>query len=231
MTTLGIIGGIAPPSTIDYYRSLVTRYRERVTDGSYPSLIIDSIDARPFFALLEAGDKPRLIEVLLAELDRLVRAGAGLALFASNSPHLVFDEVSARSPLPLISIVEATADAAEAQGLRRLGLLGARFTMEGGFYRSAFARRGMTVAIPDAEQRAEVHRRYFSELVEGTFLDETRAAITEVIESMHERDDIDAVILGGTELPMLFRGGPSTVVPLLDTTTIHVDAAIDRLLA
>ncbi len=231
MTTLGIIGGIAPPSTIDYYRSLVTRYRERVTDGGYPSLIIDSIDARAFFALLEAGDRPRLVEVLVAELDRLGRAGADLALFASNSPHLVFDEVAARSPLPLISIVEATADAAEAQGLRRLGLLGARFTMEGGFYRSAFARRGMTVTIPDAEQRAEVHRRYFSELVEGMFLDETRAAITEVIESMHERDDIDAVILGGTELPMLFRDGPPTIVPLLDTTLIHVDAAIDRLLA
>jgi len=231
MTTLGIIGGIAPPSTIDYYRLLWTRYQERSPDGSYPSILIDSIDAKPFFALLEADDRPAIIEFLRGELDRLARAGAEIALFASNSPHLVFDDVARVSPLPLISIVEATADVAQAQGLRRVGLLGAKYTMDGGFYRDVFAERGIAVVVPARDERTYIHDRYFSEFVDGVFRDETSAGFAAVIDRMRAEDAIEAVILGGTELPMLFRDAPSTSVPLLDTASIHVDAAIARLLA
>jgi len=231
MTTLGIIGGIAPPSTSDYYRLLWTRYLERSPGSNYPSILIDSIDAKPFFALLEADDRPAIVEFLHGELDRLARAGAEIALFASNSPHLVFDEVAGVSPLPLISIVEATADVAQAQGLRRLGLLGARYTMDGGFYRDVFAARGMAVVVPAPEERTYIHDRYFAEFVDGVFRDETRATFAGIIDRMRIEDGIDAVILGGTELPMLFRDAPPTSVPLLDTTSIHVDAAIARLLA
>ena len=232
MTTLGIIGGIAPPSTIDYYQRLTARYRERSPDGSYPSIVIDSIDAQAFFVLLRAGDRSRMTEVLLTELGRLARAGADVGLFASNSPHAGFNEVSARSPIPLISIVEAAADDAAARGYTRLGLLGAGFTMNGGFYPEVFARRGMTVVVPEPDDRAWVDQRYFSEFVEGVFLEETRAGIAAVIDRMQTRDQIEAVILGGTELPLLFRdAAAATSVPMLDTTAIHVDAAIERLLA
>jgi aspartate racemase len=232
MKTLGIIGGIAPPSTIDYYRLLTTRYRTRSPDGAYPSILIDSIDAQAFFPLLVAGDRAGITSTMLVELGRLARAGADVGLFASNSPHLVFDDVARQSPIPLISIVEETARVAEARGLQRLGLLGARFTMEGGFYPEVFARRGMTVVLPDAQEIAYVHDRYFAELVEGSFVDETRAGISAVIDRMQARDGIEAVILGGTELPLLFRDHrPATTVPMLDTTTIHVDSAIDWLLS
>jgi aspartate racemase len=231
MKTLGIIGGIAPPSTIDYYRQLIVRYRRLSPDGSYPSIIVDSIDASRFFGLLEAGDRSAMIELLLVELGRLARAGADLGLFASNTPHLVFDEVARESPIPLISIVEETAIVAAARGFKTLGLLGARFTMEGGFYPAVFGRRGMTVVVPEADNRAYVHERYFSELVEGVFSDETRAGVSAVIDRLKERHDIEAVILGGTELPLLFREGGTTSVPLLDTTMIHVESAIGQLLA
>jgi aspartate racemase len=232
MKTLGIIGGIAPPSTIDYYRLLTTRYRARSPDGAHPSILIDSIDAQAFFKLLIAGDRAGIAATLLVELGRLARGGADVGIFASNSPHLVFDDVARQSPIPLISLVEETARVAEAQGLRRLGLLGARFTMEGGFYPEVFARRGMTVVVPEAEDLDYVHERYFSELVEGSFVDETRAGIAAVIERMRARDGIEAVILGGTELPLLFRDHPpATTVPMLDTTTIHVDSAIAWLLS
>jgi aspartate racemase len=211
---------------------LTTRYRTRSPDGSYPSILIDSIDAQAFFPLLVAGDRAGITATMLVELGRLARAGADVGLFASNSPHLVFDDVARESPIPLISIVEETARVAEAQGLERLGLLGARFTMEGGFYPDVFARRGMTVVAPDAEDRSYVHDRYFAELVEGSFLDETRAGILAVIDRMRAKDGIDAVILGGTELPLLFGDHlPATNEPMLDTTTIHVDSAIDGLLS
>ncbi|HEX7473605.1 MAG TPA: amino acid racemase [Candidatus Limnocylindrales bacterium] len=231
MKTLGIIGGIAPPSTIDYYRQLTSRYRARHPEGRYPSILIDSLEAAHFFGLLDAGDRAGMIEVLLAELGRLARAGADLALFASNSPHLVFDEVDVASPIPLISIVEATADVAEAEGRRTVGLLGARFTMEGGFYPAVFARRGIAVVVPEVADRAYIHERYFGELVEGIFREETRAGMAAVVDRMTARDGIEAVILGGTELPLLFREHPITTVPMLDTTTIHVEAAITRMLA
>lgn len=228
--TLGVVGGIAPPSTVDYYRQLTARYRAANPDGSYPSIIIDSIAAHEFFALLESGDRGAMIELLVGELERLARAGADLALFASNTPHMVFDDVAARSPIPLISIVEETAKVAVARGYRTVGLLGARFTMDAGFYPAVLGRHGIAVVVPAAEDRAYVHERYFSELVEGRFLDETRDGMLAVMDRMRASDGIEAVILGGTELPLLFRDGPSAPIPLLDTTTIHVEAAIARML-
>ena len=231
MKTLGIIGGIAPPSTIDYYRQLTSRYRAVSPDGSHPSILINSIDSRHFFALLATGDRARLIEYLLGELDRLARGGADLGLFASNSPHLVFDGVALASPISLISIVEETAIVAKAQGLKTVGLLGARFTMNGGFYPAVFARHGMTVVVPEPDDRTWVHDRYFAELVEGSFREETRAGMSAVIDRMKAQDNIEAVILGGTELPLLFRDSAPPSVPMLDTTTIHVESAVARLLS
>jgi len=229
MRRLGIIGGIAPPSTIDYYRHLTTRYEQRSPDRSYPQIILDSIDGRRFFALLEAADHPAMIEVLLTELERLARAGADIAVFASNTPHLVFDEVAASSPLSLISIVEEVAKVAAATGFRRVGLLGARFTMEAGFYPSVFGRHGIDVVVPTLRDREYVHERYFGELVEGRFLARTRAGVLAVVARLAAVEKIDAVILGGTELPLLL-GDAEAAVPMLDTTSIHVDAIIQRLL-
>jgi aspartate racemase len=230
MQTIGMIGGIAPPSTIDYYRLLMEGYRSRRQDGSQPLLIINSIDLRRLLDLAAASDRPPLAEFLIAEVTKLERAGADFGFFASNTPHLVFDEVQARSPIPLVSIVEAAASATAAQGLKRVGLLGARFVMEGGFYPRVFERHGVSVSIPDAEDREFVHHRYLTELVRENFRDETREGITAVIDRMRERAGIEAVVLGGTELPLLFRDGPPVGLPLLDTTRIHVDAILERLL-
>ncbi len=230
MTTLGIIGGIAPPSTIDYYRQLTSRYRAASPDGAYPSIVIDSIDARRFFALLEADDRDGMTETLVRELGRLARAGVDLAIFASNTPHLVFDAVAARTEIPLISIVEEAATAASGLGVRRVGLLGARYTMDADFYPTVFARHGISVVVPEPPDRAYVHERYFGELVEGVFLESTRAGIADVVQRMVARDGIEAVVLGGTELPILFRDGDPLAVPALDTTSIHVDAVIARML-
>jgi len=229
MRTLGIVGGIAPPSTIDYYRQLVALYRDRTQ--RYPRIVIDSVDASAFLPLVTSGPRDGLIAFLVAELERLAAAGADVALFASNTPHVVFDEVQARSPLPLVSIVEAAADEAVARRYTRVGLLGAGITMESDIYPSVFLRRRIDVIVPEASDRRLVNDRYFAELVEGTFLDSTRAEISSIVDRMREREEIDAVVLGGTELPLLFRGSGLPRLPALDTTAIHVEAAIDALLA
>jgi aspartate racemase len=128
---LGIIGGIAPASTVEYYQLLIATYREQVHDGSYPAILINSIDLSRLVSLVTGNRLDELAVYLRAELERLALAGADFGLLASNTPHIVFDELSRTSPIPLISIVEAACDVTLALGLRTVGLLGTRYTMEG----------------------------------------------------------------------------------------------------
>src|SRR3954467_10275012 len=134
MKTLGIIGGIGPESTIEYYRTLISLYRKAAGDGSYPQLIINSIDLKKEIDLVAAGDVKPLTDYLVEEVEKLARAGADLALIASNTPHLVFDQVAKASPVPMISIVEVAAAVAKERGWNRPALFGTRFTMNGSFY-------------------------------------------------------------------------------------------------
>ncbi len=127
MKTLGIVGGTAPDSTIEYYRLIVASYRDRVRDGSYPSLLINSIDLKKMLDLIGADRLADVTRFLLGELGKLARAGAEFGLLASNTPHIVFDDLARQSPIPLISIVEAACDAAQALGLKRVGLIGTRY--------------------------------------------------------------------------------------------------------
>jgi aspartate racemase len=231
MKTLGIIGGIAPESTIDYYRQTIARYRERTGTSGYPSIMINSIDLNRLLELVVVGHLDELTNYLAAELGRLIAAGADFALLAANTPHIVFEQVRARCSIPLLSIVEAACEAARSMGCRRVGLLGTRFTMEAGFYPEVFAAQGIEVILPQADEREFVHSRYVGELVYGVYRQETRHGVLEILERMRERDRVDAAILGGTELPFLFRDGPTPAVPLLDTTRIHVERAVEYLLS
>jgi aspartate racemase len=227
--TLGIIGGIGPESTIEYYRRLHALYRQRVPDGSAPSIIINSIDNKKLLDL--AGtDLSELASYLTAEVERLAHAGATFGLLAANTPHLVFDSVAQRSTIPLISIVSATCEAAKTHGLKRLGLLGTRFTMESCFYRDALADKQIELVVPDEEEQAWVHDKYMQELLKGIILPETRERLMAIIKALKDRSQIDGVILGGTELSLILRDETVFGVHVLDTTQIHVEAAVAQLI-
>ena len=232
MKCLGIIGGIAPESTIDYDRQIVARCRQ--ISGKYPRIIINSIDLETMLGLVSSGDREAFAAYMSGEIAKLARAGAEVGLIASNTPHIVFDEVRRNSPISMISIAEATADAASAGNFKRLGLFATRFVMRSGFYNDVFARSGMTVVLPDEKEQEFIHAkyigevvngRYTGELVNGIFRPETRDALLEIINRMARRDHIDAPILGGTELPLILRD-TRTDIPLLDTTSIHVERAV-----
>jgi aspartate racemase len=231
MHRLGIVGGIAPESTVDYYRRIIALYQERRPDGHYPELVINSIDLRRMLDLVAAGDRRALAEYLSGEVARVARAGATIGLLASNTPHLVFDDLQHASPIPLISIVEVTCAAVEQRGFTRVALLGTRFTMEGRFYPDMFAKRGIAVVVPTETERAYVHDHYLGELVAGVYRPEIRDGVLAIVDRMRSADGIEAVVLGGTELPLLFRDGPPPPVPLLDTTGIHVEAAVAKILS
>jgi aspartate racemase len=225
MKTLGIIGGIGPESTIEYYRRLHTLYRERVPGGSAPSIIINSIDNKKLLDL--AGtDLSELATYLTAEVEKLARAGATFGLLAANTPHLVFDPVARHSTIPLISIVAATCEAAESRGLKRLGLLGTRFTMQSSFYRDALSDKQIELVVPNEEEQAWVHAKYMQELLQGIIRPETRERLMTIIQALKDRSQIDGVILGGTELSLILRDKTVFGVPVLDTTQIHVEAAV-----
>ena len=227
---LGIVGGVGPESTADYYRRLIERWRERGPADSYPSILLESLNSRPALDALLAGDVDPTVRLFDASVARLAGAGAGLAIVASVMMHRAFDRVAAASPIPMLSVLDALVAAARAADLRRPGVIATRPTTEGAFFARPFEAAGIELIRPDETDRAFVHEIYFNELVRGRFTDETRARLVEVIERMRTRHEIDGVILGGTELPLILREPTYAGVPTLDATGIHVEAAIDWLL-
>ena len=227
---LGIVGGTGPESTVDYYRSLVAAWRRHRPDGAYPRVIINSIEAGRVFGNLAASDFGAVGRDLGAALGQLAAAGCQRALLASNACHLALDQIDPPPSIPLIHIVEAARDAAMNAGHRRLGLLGARFVMESDLYSAGFAAAGLEVVAPTRAERDAVHEIYFGELVQGIFRDESRDALIAEVRTMRERDGIDAVILGGTELALILTEPTYAGVAVLNTARTHVDAAIEWLL-
>ena len=230
MTIAGIIGGIGPESTMDYYRSIIATYQQRKPDGTYPSIILNSIDLSQLIRMVEAGALEELADYVSREIQRLAAAGADFAALSANTPHIVFDKLRSRSEIPLISIVEAASEEAERLGLKKLGLLGTRFTMQGRFYPDVFSRRGLALVVPGPEDQADVHSRYMRELLKGRFLPETRDRLLQIIERLRRDEQIQGLILAGTELPLILRDAANPGIPFLDTTEIHVRAIVDRLL-
>jgi aspartate racemase len=231
MKTLGIVGGIGPESTIEYYRQIIASYRQRKHDGSYPLIIINSIDMKKMLDLIEANELVRLTEYLLGEVQKLAKAGADFGLLASNSPHIVFDELSRESPIPLLSIVEAACVATKKLGLKRVGLLGTRFTVQGRFYPDVFSRAGITLITPGVEEQVYIHDKYMNELVNGVIIPETRERLLAIVERLKAQEGIEGLILGGTELPLILREETYGGIPFLDTTKIHVERAVAQILS
>jgi len=231
MKTLGIIGGLGPESTVDYYQRIIALYRERTSDGSYPHFIIISVDLKKGLDFMAADDLGSMAVYLLEEIWKLARAGADFGLIAANTPHIVFDDVVPKSPMPLISIVEATCAAAKARKLKRLALLGTRFTMRGTFYSKVFTREGIELVVPDAKDQEYIHDKYLNELVPGRFLAETRAGLLAIVDRLKAKSDTDGVILAGTELPLILCDADHKGIPLLDTTKIHCQAAVAEMLS
>jgi aspartate racemase len=221
---IGILGGMSPESTVAYYEYITRTYTERYGDYGYPEILIYSVSFQPYVDWPNQDRWDLVAQGLSEAAQKLVVAGADLILIATNTMHLVFDQVQAQVEVPMLSLLDATAEAILARGLDTVGLLGTRFTMEKGFYQEALASQGLHVLVPDAEDRAYVNRVIYDELVAGQIRDASRAGFLDVLHKLIARG-AQGVILGCTEIPLLVSEADAGL-PLFDTTTIHAEAAL-----
>lgn len=229
MKRIGMIGGVGPESTVDYYQRIIKLYRQKVNDDSYPELIINSINMAAMLKMIADKDWDNLIDMLGNAINSLSKAGADFAFLSANTPHIVFEQVQKAVPIPLISIVEATRKKAESLGLKKVGLLGTLFTMESDFYQTEFDKSGIELAVPTAQEQPYIHQKLMTEIEQGIFLDSTREGLLKIVKRMIVEDSIEGVVLGCTEIPLILTKDEFGI-PFLNTTQIHVDRILDACL-
>jgi aspartate racemase len=224
---IGILGGMSPESTVAYYEYITRTYTEHYGDYGYPEVVIYSVSFQPYVDWPNQGRWDLVAQGLAEAAQRLVEAGADLLLIATNTMHIVFDQVQASVDVPMISLLDAVAEAILARDIHTVGLLGTRFTMEQPFYREALSEHGIEVLVPEPEDRAYVNQVIYDELVAGKVRAESRAGFLGVIGRLAARG-AQGIILGCTEIPMLVKQADVSPydVQLFDTTTIHAEAAL-----
>ncbi len=223
---IGLIGGMSWESTMEYYRLMNELVKERLGGWHSAEILLYSVDFDGIVKMQRAGEWEKLGEILADIAIRLEGAGAKAVLICTNTMHKVADYVQDRVGIPLINIIDVTAEALKRDGVKTAGLLGTKFTMEDGFYQERMKRHGIDIIIPEKEEdRNAVHSIIFDELCLGIFKDESRQRLWRIVEELRDRG-AEGIILGCTELPLILRGEG-----LYDTTKIHAEASVDFLLS
>lgn len=226
MKKIGIIGGLGPEATVDYYQRIINSFKSGNSDLNYPEIIVYSVNMSEFIGLMRANEYEKATIYLLQRIESLKLAGADFAVLSANTPHQLFDRIISKSTLPLISIVEATCDEARRKGLRRPGLFGTDLTMKASFYPEVFSKQGLEVVIPEAQDMELINEKLFTEIELGIFKDDTRQQLIGIIEKMVYQQHIDSLILGCTEFPLILDKESYAGIPMLNTTQIHVEAIV-----
>lgn len=222
----GLVGGIGPESTLEYYKGIIDGYRERTGGDDYPHMIIDSLNLTEMYDLAAARDWDVFTRRLADSVKNLAAGGAEFAAMAANTAHIVFDELKRKSPIPLISIVDETCKYAQSKKYRSVVIFGTAFTMSSGLYSDAFAKWSMDAFAPGEEDQKAIHDIIFPHLQEGIVLPEEKKTMLEIANRLISEKKADALVLGCTELPLIIKEDDLDV-PLLDTTRIHIDAILD----
>jgi len=227
MKKIGILGGMSPASTVEYYRIITTLCRQRGMGYRYPVIIVYSLNFQEFISLVESGSWLEVTNLICEAINSLSRAGADFALMASNTPHIVFNEVAIRSPIPLLSIAEETGRVARNFGFTKVGLFGTKFTMQADFYSNVLSTKyGISMVTPEKADQDYIHHKIMTELVNGRIVEETRQELSRIAKMMADKEGIEALILGCTELPLILSK-KHVGIPILDTTRIHAEAALN----
>lgn len=225
MKHIGLIGGLSPESTVHYYRIICREYNRELGGLNFPEITLESLNLQQLVTLFEKNDWDGVAAILSAALDRLKQAGAEFAAILANTPHNAYERIRGTSPLEILTIMDATSAALRADGRRKVALLGTKPTMEFGFFQKHFAAAGIETLVPEAGERRELDRVIWEELSHGKVEASSRDAARRMLAEL-ERQGIEAVILGCTELAMLIETS-DTPLPLYDTTRIHAEAILE----
>ena len=224
--TIGMIGGLSPESTITYYEHITRGCYGRT--GDYPNIVIRSVDLTAYTAWFSAGEWDRAGNDMAAIFEQMRSIGVDFGLICANTPHRALPIVESGTKLPILSIIDATADGITKAEINTVALLGTKFTMKEDFYRKGLSDRGITAVVPNDNGMEAVNRVIYEELVKGSIKDESRVLVKAVIERLID-EGAQGVILGCTELPLLI-GQKDLTVPVFDTTRIHAEAALNKAL-
>ena len=222
---IGILGGVSAESTRTYYEHITREYTKRYGDYSYPEMIIYSVSFQEFVNWHYNERWDLTADKMIAVFKALEKAGADFGIIAANTLHLVFDQVQKSISIPLLSIIDATAEAVEEKGVKSVGLLGTIFTMNKDFYRKGLERRGISTLVPDPKDQELINRVIYEELTRGIVNNESRKKYVKVIESLTEKS-AEGIVLGCTEIPLLIKETDCDV-PLFNTTLIHAEKALN----
>lgn len=229
MKKVGIIGGLSPESSMKYYSWLNEGVQKRLGGHHSAKILLSSVDFGQFVALKEKGDWKTQGQLLAQEAKALEAGGADFIILATNTMHKMAAQIEAVIAIPFLHLADATADRICAQGLKKIGLLGTRYTMEMDFYKQRLADKGLEVLVPDEAGRKIVNDVIYEELCHGKVLSASRQAYGVVIAKLIEQG-AQGIIMGCTEITMLIDQSDSEV-PLFDTTRIHVEQALEELFA
>ena len=227
MRKLGLIGGTGPESTVAYYRQIAYGVQEKM--GCFPNLVIESLSVFDVLRFCAEGDYDGLTKYLLCGFQCLADAGADFACLTGITPHVVFEEVAARSPIPVVSMVEAACEYAVAQSYRKIALLGTYPTMSGTFFQTTFSRQGVEVVTPTEEEKRYIGEKIETELELAQVFSETQKRFVEIAERLVNEEHVQAIVLGCTELPMILNDSLLSV-PCLDVMKIHIEKLIAMIL-
>jgi aspartate racemase len=228
--TLGLIGGMTWHSTVDYYKLINQGVQDRLGGTHSAKILLLSVDFSPVEHMQNRGEWVALGQLMAGAARSLEGAGAEAVVICANTMHQLADDITAAVKIPLIHIADAAAADVKNKGLKTVGLLGTRYTMEMDFYRGRLeAQHSLKVLVPGEPGRTTVHEVIYKELARGLVRPEARKAYVEVIEDLVKRG-AEGVILGCTEIPMLI-GAKDSPVPVFDTTALHAAAAVDFALA
>ena len=229
MKKTGIIGGIGPASTLDYYSGIINGYRAKTGADDYPEIIIDSINMTGMLSAVQNRDWDALAAIIVDAINNLASAGADFAAIASNTPHIVFDRVQKQSSLPLISIVDETCKIAKAKGCKKIVVIGTSFVMGNGLYPEAFDKYSILSAVPSESQQEAIHNLIFPNLENGIVVPEDKKKMLEIVTELIAEHRADSLVLGCTELPLMIQDGDIDTI-ILNATQIHIDAIINYIL-
>jgi aspartate racemase len=225
MKKIGILGGMSPESTMLYYGHITRSYTARFGNYAYPEILIYSVNFQKYVDWQHSGQWQEAARDMAEALERLHGAGADFGLIAANTMHIVFEEVQRAVHMPLLSIVQATADAIRSAGLRSVGLLGTVFTMRERFFRDGLERAGITALVPEPESQQRMNGVIYQELCRGEIRPESRRLFLDIIERLRSQG-AEGIVLGCTEIPLLVEPQHCDL-PLFNTALLHAAQALD----